>query len=495
MKSLYACLHAGDFPVAACLRERWNRQPPAALVFSGTVPNAYVYSANEAARAAGVREGMTLSQAEARFIVSEAAVKRKAKLLALPRDEQAEEQAQRELLDAALNVSPRVESSGPGLLVLDLNGLPNPHRAADVLARQAERLGLASNVAVSQNRFVAVAAAQTLPGITHVFPDEVRGFLGRLPIGVFPLTGEERKILRLWGIRTVGEFARLPQDSLATRFGERGAWLARLAQGEDDAVFKAWEAPHAFEESLDFDWPVCELDPLSFPLAELLRKICGELQTHGSAAAEIRVSLKLEGGSRCERTVSLSHPLACADTLLKLVRLELAAHPPDDAVEGVMLAAKPVPRRVTQHNLFAPPRPSPAKLAVTLTRLKDLVGPGNIGAPALCDTHRPRAFALAPFTPGEGGGEEQPATVLGFRCFRPAVEAEVLEERKYPAYVNSRVATGRVRKCAGPWRADGDWWSQGRWELQEWDIELPRGIYRLSCELPSQVWRLVGAYD
>jgi len=31
--------------------------------------------------------------------------------------------------------------------------------------------------------------------------------------------------------------------------------------------------------------------------------------------------------------------------------------------------------------------------------------------------------------------------------------------------------------------------------LQEWDIELPRGIYRLSCELPSQVWRLVGAYD
>ena len=494
MKKLYACVHVSDFPVAVWLRERWNRQAPPALVFSGTASNAFVHTANAAARKTGIRKGMTLGQAEGRFISSETAGRGK-KLLVQPRDEVAEQQAQRELLHAALQVCPRVESSGPGLLVLDLAGLPDPHAAAGALAERVERLGFPANVAVSQNRFVAVSAARTQKGITHIFPPEVRGFLHSLPIEVLPLSEQERKTVGLWGIRTVGEFAHLPPHSLAARFGQHGADLAKLARGEDDIGFEAWQAPYVFEESLDFDWQICDLDPLSFPLAELLQTLCEKLQCHGLAAEAVRVSLKLPDGSRYERTVTLSHPLANAEALLKLIRLDLAAHPPPDAVEGLTLTAKPVPQRVTQRSLFAPSRPSAAKLAVTLTRLTDLVGPKNIGAPAVCDTHRPRAFSMTSFHPGDTARNGSFSIVLGLRCLRPPVETEVFEERNQPVYVNSRVAAGRVRHCAGPWRASGDWWSNDAWGLQEWDIELPKGLYRLCCDLPSRSWRLVGVYD
>jgi hypothetical protein len=98
----------------------------------------------------------------------------------------------------------------------------------------------------------------------------------------------------------------------------------------------------------------------------------------------------------------MSHPLADPRTLLTLVRIDLAAHPPGDAVEGVTVAAQPSPRRLTQFSLFDPALPSPEKLAVTLARLTHLVGPGRVGAPAVRDTHRPGAFGMEVFQVATG---------------------------------------------------------------------------------------------
>jgi protein ImuB len=481
MSKLYACLRVQDFAVAVVLRGR-RSQP--AVVHSGSPPNVYVYQANAAARAAGIRAGMTLSQAQGRA----------QGLLTEPRNEQAEQQAQRELLESAQLVSPRVEDREPGLLVIDLAGVPDAHAAAGKLVRYAGQLGLAANAATSENRFAATAATQMEEGVTHIYPDEVGGFLQQLPVFAMPLLAEEKRILKLWGIRTVGEFMRLPADSLTARFGERGARLAKLARGADDTLFAAWEAPHEFEESIDFDWQVSELDPLSFLMAEPLRKACKKLRSLGSAAEAIAIDLKLSDGSRARRSVALSHPLTDPEVLLKLIRLELAAHPPGKAVEALTLAAKPVPRREMQHDLFSLARPSPEKLAVTIGRLKELMGMENVGAPATRDTHEPRVFSTVPFGPG-GVKRQEIVSALGFRCYRPPVEAEVDEENDQPAHVRSRIVDGRVRRCAGPWRVNGDWWLEDGWDFAEWDVELSKGLYRLSCVLHSQRWRVVGVYD
>ena len=147
MRKLYACLRVPDFAVAVVFRRQRSRP---AVVLSGAAPNVYVYEANAAARAMGVRAGMTVSQAQGRA----------QGLLAEPRNEQGEQQAQRELLEAAQLVSPRVEDREPGLLVVDLTGVPDAHAAAGKLVRYAAQHGLAANAATSENRFAATAATR-----------------------------------------------------------------------------------------------------------------------------------------------------------------------------------------------------------------------------------------------------------------------------------------------------------------------------------------------
>ena len=299
----------------------------------------------------------------------------------------------------ALTISPQVEDAAPGMIVLDLAGLPDPYHSASRLSLGAEKLGLAVNVSVSRNRFVALCAARTQAGVTHVYPGQEAGFLSTQPVDVLPLEESEQATLARWGIRTIGELARLPEDSLVVRFGTRGARLLKLARGEGDAVLHPYEPPLSLEETTDLDWQVCELEPLAFLLSDLLNRLCFKLQGLNLSAAEIRVALKLAEGSRFERAVSLSYPLADPRVLLTLVRLDLAAHPPGDAIEGVSVSAKPVPRRMMQFALFEPSVPTPEKLAVTLARLSNLVGSDHVGAPQVVDTHRPGAFAVEVFEP------------------------------------------------------------------------------------------------
>jgi nucleotidyltransferase/DNA polymerase involved in DNA repair len=509
MRSLYACVLIPDFAVTVLLRGERNRRTLPVAVFTGAPPNCFVYAANEPARWGGVREGMPLAEAVARYglaqglrlagkspqsieknrrplrdevkgkgikpyrlrptapvetgapacpspqsgeattplapdaksgenlvRIAEQQANRAARvskrwpvgspstpieqspqplphghgsdysqtedLQTRERSPEAEQQTQQELIEMALTVSPRVEDAAPGLLIVDLAGLPDPHGSANQLAHGAEKLGLPANVGVSANRFVAIAAARTQLGVTHIFPGQEAGFLSVLPLDTLPLDPREQEVFARWGLHSVGDLARLPEDSLVARFGTRGGQLSQLARGQQDAVMRPYEPPPALEEKSDLDWQIIELEPLAFLLSGLLERLCVKLQGHNLAAAEIRVALKLADGSRYERAVAMSHPLADPRTLLTLLRIDLAAHPPGDAVEGVSVAAQPAPRRLTQFSLFDPALPSPEKLAVTLARLTHLVGPGRVGAPVVPDTHRPGAFAVEAFQVATG---------------------------------------------------------------------------------------------
>ncbi len=498
MSHLHACLYVPDYPAAVRLRGERNLCTPPTVVFTGKAPNGFVYAANEPAQADGIREGMPLAEAKARWeAFSFASPARPSSLLqgntsrgkslqgnrpaggvghprnlrpgvphasesepsqtkedfpapttlqrstlqVLPREPEAEKQTQQELLDLALTISPQVEDAAPGMIVLDLAGLPDPYHSASRLLLGAEKLGLAVNVGVSRNRFVALCAARTQAGVTHVYPGQEAGFLSTQPLDVLPLEESEQATLARWGIRTIGELARLPEDSLVARFGTRGARLLKLARGEGDAMLDAYELPPALEETTDLDWQVCELEPLAFLLSDLLNRLCFKLQGLNLAAAEIRVVLKLAEGSRFERAVSLSYPLADPRVLLTLVRLDLAAHPPGDAIEGVSVSAKPVPRRMMQFALFEPSVPSPEKLAITLARLSNLVGPGHMGAPQVVDTHRPGAFAVQVFEPVRLPGRGRKGAIASdLRSLQPS------RDRKRAVASGGRSLPGRAKQ-------------------------------------------------
>ena len=493
MQPLFAVLQIPDFATAVLTHGKPLSE--AVAVSTGKAPNQFIYSANALAKRGKVQEGMPLAEARSRFNFQGGG-----ELKVIDRNAETEQRCQKQLLELAQTVTPRFEDSAAGLILLDFTGLRKPHASAAQLHKAAQELGFEPNIAVSQNRFVALCAARTHRGLTHIYPGQEAGFLTVQPVDVLPLEETERETLNRWGIRTVGELGKLSENDLVERFGERGARMARLARGEETSLLKAYETPPELEEKQDFDWEVGEIEPLSFALSGMLEKLSFKLESHSMAVAKLKTVLKLANGDSFERTLELSYPLTDPRTLLTLARLDLSAHPPGEAIVGAAVAAVPTERRRTQFSLFAPDLPSPEKLAVTLARLSGLVGEERVGTPVAPDTHRPGAATVKAFV-AKAQTSEPVQQVLSsaprpmFRCFRPPWPAKVLVRGETPVYLDTEQVSGPITTRSGPWRVCGDWWTDKPWQYQEWDVESEERLYRICCELSKSKWSVTGAYD
>jgi protein ImuB len=220
------------------------------------------------------------------------------------------------------------------------------------------------------------------------------------------------------------------------------------------------------------------------------------LATRGLATDEVRLRLGLEPRGTHERTLRLPVPSLDTKAFLKLLQLDLGAHPPPAPVVHVFMAMNPVKPRAAQHGLFVPVAPEPVKLELTLARIQAIVGEGRVGTPELLDTHRPGAFRmLAVAQAGRPSAGNRPhLTRLGFRVFRPARPARVALESGRPNFVAAEGIRGRVLEMAGPWRTSGDWWTTDPWLRDEWDVALSDGaLYRLYCD--PRGWFVEGSYD
>ena len=508
---LYASLYVPDFSVAVL--QRGERRADPAAVACGQPPNRSVYAADAGARRCGVRAGMALAAAQARY----ATAGKPQPLRVFDRDEKEEQRVQGLLLELAEKATPRFEAVAAGLLGLDLGGVHNPYAAAGELASGAAGLGLQANVGVSMNRLVALSAARTQLGVTHVYPGQEAAFLQALPLDTLPLDEGELKTLKRWGLRTVGELERLPPEQLSDRFGERGACMARLARGEESSTLQVYQPPAQFEASRDFDWEIEALEPLMLALSGMLEQICARLHDLDRAAAKLTTCLRLADGGEFERTIDLPSPLSDARVLLALVQIDLAAHPPPGAVEGAYVSAKPVERRQVRKTLFEPESTSPERMAVTLARLSGLVGKERVGAPSVPDTYRPGVAELKMFRPAPERAKARrrakpvpaltasepsasrpstpPRASLVFRCYRPSHPARVVLREERPVQFEAQGVRGPVTAWAGPWRVSGEWWTPDGWQYQEWDVEVAGRLYRACCERTTGEWFLVGEYD
>ena len=116
MHPIYACLYIPDFAAAALQRGERRLPRPPLVVFTGKAPNSVVHAASAAARAGGIRTGMTLAEARMRFAAhpKPSPAPESPILRVQEREEAAEAQARRETLEMALTVSPH-RAVQPGL--------------------------------------------------------------------------------------------------------------------------------------------------------------------------------------------------------------------------------------------------------------------------------------------------------------------------------------------------------------------------------------------
>jgi len=441
---------------------------------------------------------------------------------------------------------------------MDLDGMEPlfgslPKIARDV-ARRAFDLGLEANVAVAANPDTAVLAAHGFSGVIVIPEGKEAEQLGNLPLEVLFTKGHDPQtleILELWGIRNFRALAALPEIALSERLGQEGIRLQQLARGRSFRTLVPVEPPLNFTEAIELEYPLMLLEPLAFLLARLLDQLCSRLGARALATQELNLQLELENGFLAEkasttdhegtgaparpieyssraqarqtfhRTLRLPVPLLDAKVFLKLLQLDLNAHPPGAPIVKIQLSAAPVRPRAAQSGLFLPPTPEPEKLELTLARIAGIVGENKVGSLQLLDTHRPEAFRMHRFVSDldqkqparrskacpnkDSGAEPKPqneTAVTAMRIFRPPLRATVTLQEGRPAHIacaKRKEICGEILWAAGPWRTSGDWWEQDGWARDEWDIALHGAssiaLYRLVRDLLNGQWLLEGNYD
>lgn len=402
----------------------------------------------------------------------------------------------------AYEFSPHVEELDANTVVVDAAGLErlfgSPRELAAALSRRFAEIGFTGSVAIASNPDAAVHAARGLPGVTIIPRGQEAAQLAGLQVELLNPSPEILETLDCWGIRTFRELAALPEIGIAERLGAEGVRLQKLARGEWRRQLRPVEPELVFEQSLELDYPLTELEPLSFTLSRLLHDLCASLESRALAAIEIRLRLKLENQTEHARAIRLPVPMRDVKTLLKLLQLELSSHPPAAPIIAVALHAEAAKPRASQGGLYTPPTPEPEKLELTLARIAAVVGRDNVGSPELLDTHRPGAFRLGALNllPPKSHMQQPASAHLALRVYRPPLPANVHAPEGRPAQITARGVQGRVLKRAGPWRSSGDWWTPAPWARDEWDVALSDGaLYRIYFERPGARWFIEGSYD
>jgi protein ImuB len=531
----FASIFVPNFLLQSVVRAESALRERGLALIDGDPPLSRVIAIDEAAAQMGIEIGMTKTEVE-QF----------ANVEIRPRFPMQENIAHAALLDIGWSISPRIEDTALDAIVLDLSGLTSLFGTErDIGAQIVERstaCGLRGNVAIASNIDTALIAARGFAGVTVILPGKESQYLSGLPISTLLPSNDTAEILSRWGMTTCADLARLPILDLSERLGQEGVSLHAQARGAFVRSLVIAEPAHCFEEEMELEDAVEELEPLSFLLGRLLDQLCARLTARSLGVAVLRVRFELQpsfdtavGIQEAFRTqqrpglydteMQLPVPMRDSKMLLKLLRLRLQGNPPGAPIQKITLAADAARPRATEGSLFLPSSPDPEKLELTIARIAHVVGEGNVGSPSLTDTYRPGDFQMRRFLiPREASLKNRARHTankcaddripVSFRVFRPALPATLDFDAGCPARVAFQGLRGEVSAASGPWRTSGDWWREDLWQQDEWDLEIhfqgatkrrdrffpsgfpPNpGIYRFFYDSLRRGWFVRGIYD
>jgi DNA polymerase-4 len=235
----------------------------------------------------------------------------------------------RRIFEKLRTATPLVQTLSLDEAWLDLSGTERLHGAppALTLARlQAEierEVGITVSIGLAPNRFLAKIASEfdKPRGFAVIGAAEAAKVLAPRPVSILPGVGAVfARHLEAAGLSTVGDLQSTDPATLAERFGENGARIARLSRGEDaravdpDQERKSHSAETTFEEDLtqladleDRLWPLCE----RVSRGVRAEKIAGKVVTLKLRGADFRI---------ITRRKTLSMPTQTAKVLFAVAR-------------------------------------------------------------------------------------------------------------------------------------------------------------------------------
>jgi protein ImuB len=495
--ALYAAIHAAEFPAQAILRLRPDLHAKPVALLDGVAPQERVCSLNLQARKRGITH-----------VMSRLEVEELSGVYVLSRSIETECAARAVLLECVSHFSPRIEETfaeNSCGFVLDITGTERlfgpPATLAQRMRAAIVSAGFRASVAVSHNFDTARIKAEFTRGITVIPEDKEAASLATIPIDSLRLDSAHYETFVLWGISTLGELAEMPEEELITRLGQTAKLWLQLARGKSEHTFQPIEARFELEEYIGFETHVEQLESLLFIGANMIYNLVSRAAARALSLATITIQMSLEKQLAYQRVIRPAIPSSDRKFLLKLLQLEIAAHPPQAAITSLTLTAEAGQQSKVQLGLFAPQTPEPSRLDVTLARLKALVGDDYVGSAVLSDTHRGGSFAMENFSVTNQSSRSLDTTVrISLRRMRPPRPLRVQIHLHKPASFRDGADRYDVQFAYGPWHTSGCWWSVNKWDLDEWDVIAANSLGEtMGCLIVhdnlNDKWLLDALYD
>lgn len=314
---LTGCLLVTHLPVKAELQRRPEQIGHPLIITSGETARPAVLDAS--AEAHGVTAGQTVAEALSRC----------AGTVTLPVDAGYLSEVNDAVLAALWDVVPAVEAAGWGVFYLDLTGMEGMYGGTNGLADAILSTGeewLRPRLGMGMGKFPAYCAAvrSEARGWRQV-PAEAASWLAPLPASWLPLGCVALVRLEGFGIRTLGDVAKVPVASFAEFMGSEGFRIWRLAQGIDLDPVVPTPLPERLSERMEFPFPVDTVPAIEAGIRSLTERLwrSGSLRARCVGEAAIQGQLLYGGNWRFERV--LRQPVGSADALTRSLLVGLGA--------------------------------------------------------------------------------------------------------------------------------------------------------------------------
>ncbi|MQA13299.1 MAG: DNA polymerase Y family protein [Pseudonocardiaceae bacterium] len=462
--------------VAAAAAEGVGAHHPVAVVAANRV-----VACSATARAHGVRRGLRRREAQGHC----------PELTVLADDPDRDARAFEPVTAAVEALAPGVEVVRPGLVAVPARGPARYFGSEPVVAERfvdlvAAEAGVECQVGIADGLFAATLAAHR--GLL-VGGGSTVGFLAPLGIAELHEPSELIDLLHRLGLRTLGAFAALPLDDVASRFGPDGVRAHRLARGLDERPLARRGPPADLAVTRTLDPPVERVDAAAFASREPAERLHAALAARGLACIRLGVSARTESGEELHRVWRCAEPLS-ASGIADRVRWQLdgwltsrTGRPSSGITALALTPEEVVGGRALQRGLWGETGEDDERAGRALVRVQGMLGPEAVltGVPGggrgpadrvrlvpWGDERTPARAADAPWP----GHLPAPSPSRVYACPLPA---EVLDDIGRVVGVSGRGVLGgvphrvavdgrpprRVLSWAGAWPVDERWWEPG----------------------------------
>ena len=306
------------------------------VIVGGSSHRGVVASASYEARKFGVHSAMPIAEAKRRC----------PKGVFLPVRMQRYKEISQAVFAIFERYTPLVEPLSIDEAFLDVSGCKRlfgspPEIAAAIKRDVHQELGLTVSAGVAANKSVAkIASDYRKPdGLTVVEPGQEQQFLDPLPIerlwGAGPTTCRS---LRLLGVQTIGDLARLSVNVLTAKLGRQGEALHLLARGIDEREVETAQGLKSIGNEETFAEDLIAMDAARQELLALATKVGGRLRHKAALGRTISLKVKYSDFQQITRSTTLIDPVDDGNVIYRtccaLIEKDRGRPPPGQAAGG-----------------------------------------------------------------------------------------------------------------------------------------------------------------